>query len=152
MEELRLALEDDSGRTALSFAAETGSKAIVDELLATGAADPNGQLYEGVIRSLLAHSENAVNAKESNGYAALSYAAEHDALGLVVILLKHPQIDLTVGSREVSPLAVAAFHDDHADVVQVLLSTGKFYVNAVLTGVYDRTVLMAVVEYGGVKG
>ncbi|KAF4429672.1 ankyrin repeat-containing [Fusarium acutatum] len=166
--------KNDEGRTALSFAAESGSEAVVDELLATGAADPNSpdsrartpliwatnpgrryrlggwQSHEGVTRRLLAVNQIAVNAKDSYGRTALLYAAKNGALGFVLALLEHPQIDLTTGPENTSPLVEAAVYG-HADVVQALISIGQVDVNTVLARVYERTALMAVVEYGQVE-
>ncbi|KAG4256764.1 hypothetical protein FPRO03_03774 [Fusarium proliferatum] len=166
--------ENQDGRTALSFAAESGSKDVVNELLATGDTNPNDQdsdsrtpliwavnprhgyglggwqSHEGATRRLLADSQIAVNARDSFGLTALLYAAKNGALGLVMALLEHPQIDPTAGPKDKSPLAEAAVHD-HADVVQALISVGQVDVNTILASTYERTALMAVVEYGRVE-
>ncbi|PNP81238.1 hypothetical protein FNYG_05270 [Fusarium nygamai] len=171
---IEVGYKNGDGRTAVSYAAESGSVAVLDELLATGAVNPNGedsqartpliwavdpgggygptgwQAYEGVVRRLLAHSQIAVNAKNSYGRTALLYAARNGALGLVMALLEHPQIDLTAGPEDTSPLAEAATYG-HADVVQALISIGLVDVNTVLARLYERTALMAVVEYGRVE-
>ncbi|KAF5597635.1 ankyrin repeat-containing protein [Fusarium subglutinans] len=170
---IEVGYRNEKGRTALSFAAERGFEAVVDELLATGAADPNSrdsrtrtpliwatnpgwryrpggwQSHEGVTRKLLADRRIAVNAKDSTGRTALLYAAQDGALGLVTTLLEHPQIDPTAGPEDMPPLLEAS--RGHADVVQALLSSGRVDVNTVMARGYERTALMAVVEYGEVE-
>ncbi|KAF5529377.1 ankyrin repeat-containing protein [Fusarium mexicanum] len=165
--------KNKKGRTALSFAAERGFEAVVDELLATGATDPNSrdsrartpliwatnpgrryrpggwQSHEGVTRRLLADKRIAVNAKDNDDRTALWYAAKNGALGLVIALLEHPQIDPMAGPEHTPPLVAAS--RGHADVVQALLSSGRVDVNTVLARSSERTALMVVVEYGGVE-
>ncbi|KAI8711298.1 HET domain-containing protein [Fusarium sp. LHS14.1] len=161
---------DARGRTALSHAAEGAHEAIVAELLATGAADPNNrddlartplnwavdpwdgygpggwQPYEGVVRRLLADGRTDVNHKDSSSRTALSCAAGKGALGLVMAILEHPEIDPTAGPQY-TPLTQAAVFD-HADVVQALLNTGRVDVNTFTTEDGGETALMCASKYG----
>ncbi|KAF5983503.1 ankyrin repeat-containing protein [Fusarium coicis] len=158
--------KNEEGRTALSLAAESGFEAVVAELLATGAADPNSQdnkgrtpliwatdpeggygpggwqLREGVINRLLANDKTVVNTEDSKNQTALLYAAENGALGLVVALLDHPEIDPMGGSEIWSPLGKAATKG-HADVAQTLLAKGRVDVNAVC-GLFGSTAIILV--------
>ncbi|KAF5230968.1 hypothetical protein FANTH_13582, partial [Fusarium anthophilum] len=163
--------KNDKGRTALSFVAERGFEAVVDELIATGAIDPNSrdsrartpliwatnpgrryrpggwQSHEGVTRRLLADGQIAANVKDDDGRTALWYAAKNGALGLVMALLEHPQIDPMAGPEHTPPLVAAS--RGHADMIQTLLSSGRVDVNTALARSSERTALMVVVEYGG---
>ncbi|KAF5633314.1 ankyrin repeat-containing protein [Fusarium tjaetaba] len=156
--------KNEEGRTALSLAAESGFEAVVAELLATGAADPNSQdnkgrtpliwatdptggygpggwqLREGVINRLLANDQTVVNTEDSEDQTALLYAAKNGALGLVVALLGHPEIDSMGGSAIWSPLGEAATKG-HADVAQTLLAKGRVDVNTVCD-LFGSTALM----------
>ncbi|KAF5702777.1 ankyrin repeat-containing protein [Fusarium mundagurra] len=167
---------ENHGRTALSFAAESGSEATVYELLATRAANPNSQdnqartpliwavdpgrgygpggwqAYEGVVRMLLANSKIAVNSNDSSGWTALLYAAKNGALGLVMALLEHPQIDPMAGPENASPLTEAAMHG-HADVIRALISVGQVDVNAIRPCMFgrSRTALMIAVQHDRIE-
>ena len=96
-------MNDDTGRTALSWAAEMGN--------------------ESVVQLLLARDDVYINAKSNIGCTPLSFAAQNGHKDVVQLLLARDDIDINAHA----PLYFAA-KNGHKDVVQLLLARDA-YVN-----------------------
>lgn len=170
--------KDKGGRTALSHAAERGHEAVVAELLATQTVDPDRQDNwgqtplrwavepregfslrprlerpdEGVVRRLLASNRVNPNSRDKWGFTSLAYVSRNGFTGVVKAILEHPKTD--PGSEGPhTPLAEAAI-GGRADVVKVLLETGRVDVNSACVAGYhaptskEETALMLASEKG----
>jgi ankyrin repeat protein len=129
--------KDNRGMTPLHFAAENGSKRIVELLLAKGAEvnvrDSDGrtalELVAANSRSkrdiakLLLDNKADVNIKDNVGRTALHYAAAHGSKEVVELLLTTNADINAKGYHNLTPLHYATMNG-RIDIVELLLTKG----------------------------
>jgi ankyrin repeat protein len=135
---------DFSGRTPLSFAAESGQEGTVKQLLDTcrvniDSSDNNGRTplswaawngQEGVVKQLLDTGKVDADSRDNSGRTPLSWAAWNGQERIVKQLLDTGKVD--VDSRDgngQTPLSWAAWRGKKA-IVKQLLDTGKIDVDS----------------------
>ena len=144
-----------NGTTPLHFAATWNMIDVTDVLLRHG-ADPNAHDYdEGrtplhaaviwnglekqhVTFLLLAHAETDPGAEDDLGLTPLHWAAKHDTVNIVEVLLDQGVDPNSRADNGQTPLHLAAFQDD-PDVVEVLLDHGADPMILSDTGWYPLT-------------
>jgi ankyrin repeat protein len=130
---------DFSGRTPLSFAAESGQEGTVKQLLDTcrvniDSSDNNGRTplswaawngQEGVVKRLLDTRKIDVDSRDDNGQTSLSGAACNGQEGTVKQLLDTCRVNIDSSDNNGrTPLSWAAWNGQEG-VVKQLLDTGK---------------------------
>ncbi|KAL7950636.1 ankyrin repeat-containing domain protein [Trichoderma barbatum] len=155
-------LKDRHGRTPLSWASETGSVAVVEQLLSTRKVEADSKdmwnqtplfhasanNHEDIVRLLLQEGVNA----NSNGYGSYSYrssspllqAAENGYFTIAKLLLERGAVANSKSFDSRTPLS-SATERGHGAVVQLLLENGAALEEKVN---YGRTPLLLATEKG----
>ncbi|KAH6970728.1 hypothetical protein BKA56DRAFT_622398 [Ilyonectria sp. MPI-CAGE-AT-0026] len=130
---------DSYGRTALSYAAEKGHKAIVELLLDTGKVNADAQNrwgltplfwatkqgHEAIVKLLLDTRKVNVNIKDWGGQSPLLWAAHGGQKGIVKLLLETGKVDLYARGQSGQASLLRAAEQGHDAIVKLLLDTGK---------------------------
>ena len=137
-------LKDDSGRTPLSWAAETGHEAVVRLLLERDDVEINAKDrwentalifaayrgHEAVVRLLVERDDVEINAKGKKGKTALILAAEHGLDAVVRLLFERDDVEINVKNEWGSTALIEAACNGHEAVVRLLLERDDVEINA----------------------
>ncbi|KAM3502736.1 hypothetical protein MY10362_004646 [Beauveria mimosiformis] len=151
---------DQSDKTPLIYAAESGRESIVRLLLATEKVDINakdhcGQTpltyaaksgYESIIRLLLATEKVDINAKDHCGQTPLTYAAKSGYESIIRLLLATEKVHVTEKDFFSQTPLLYAVERGHEAIVKLLLATEKVQFNVEDNGGW--TPLLCAVERG----
>ena len=136
-------LEDESGRTPLSWAAEYGHEAVVRLLMKrdvdTNAEDNNGKTpllvaaekgHVAIVRELVEKGDVHFNVKDSKGNTPLSLAAENGYEAVVQVLIERDDVNINTQDLFLGTPLMKAAIQGHEAVVRLLLERDGIDVNA----------------------
>ena len=127
-------LEDDTGRTPLSWAAGAGHEAVVQLLIERDNVEINAKdgneytaliwaavrRHEAVVRLLIGRDDVEINAKNDREYTALIDAAFYGHEAVVRLLIERDDVEINAKNDEGKTALILATERGHEAVVQLL--------------------------------
>ena len=140
----RVELEDESGRTPLSWAAGVGQEAVVRLLIERDDIDFNAGDYDGktpliwaaergheaVVRLLIERDGVDIDAKDNRGITPLMWAAGRGHEAVVLLLIERDSVDINAKDIEGKTPLLRAAEEGHEAVVQLLIERDGININA----------------------